>query len=75
MFYDVWDVETNNAVGRFETEAAALETVRILLDAYGDAYADELQFGGEDDLGRAVPAVGGEDLVALARRRDMKQPA
>ncbi len=75
MFYDLWDIETNNAVGRFDSEAEALDVVRTLLDAFGDAYADELQLGGEDGFGRSFLPLGGAALVALARRHEMTQPA
>ncbi len=75
MYYDLWDIETNNAVGRFGSETEALDVVRTLLEAFGDAYADELQLGGEDGFGRSLVPVGGAALVALARRHGVTQPA
>ena len=35
MWYELWDAETNNRVGRFETEQAALEAVREDAQRYG----------------------------------------
>ena len=35
MIYSIWDVEFNNLVGAYETEAAALESVRELVELNG----------------------------------------
>ena len=63
--YDLWDVDSGNNLGHFASEAEAFERVRVLLDAYGEAYAEDLQLGGQDEEGRLVPPLAG---AALARR-------
>lgn len=35
VWYELWDAETNNRVGRFETEDAALAAVREDVQRYG----------------------------------------
>ena len=70
--YDLWDVDTGNNLGHFGSEEEALERVRALLDAYGDAYAEELHLGAQDQDGRPIPSLSG---AALARAARAAQPA
>jgi hypothetical protein len=65
--YDLWDVDTGNNLGHFASEADALERVRILLDTYGDAYADDLQLGGQAEEGHLIPPLAGAKLAQRAR--------
>jgi len=65
--YTVWDIEANNLVGDFATEEEALQTVRELLDAFGDGFAEELQLGGRDDTDRVLPFLSGSALAKRAR--------
>ena len=71
--YTVWDIEANNLVGDFTTEEEALQTVRELLDAFGDEFAEELQLGGRDDADRVLPFLSGSALVR--RVRSSRHPA
>ena len=61
MSVDVYDVELGKQLGSFKTEAEALERARLLLEDFGDDYAEDLEIGYDD--GR--PNLAGQ---ALRRR-------
>ncbi len=42
MWYDLWDAETGNQVGRYPTEGDALDAVRADLARYGKRHTDML---------------------------------
>ena len=62
--YELWDFESRNLLGAYETEDEALAIVRVMLDEYG-AGAVRLWGLGHDRRGKLVSLVEGE---ALARR-------
>jgi hypothetical protein len=66
--YDLWDVDTGNNLGHFEREEEALKVVCALTDRYGDAYADDLQLGGQDDQGNPRKPLTGRLLLDRARK-------
>ncbi len=66
MFYVLWDVETGNIVGDFETEAEALSVVRDLLDANEPDYVEALSLGLTDDAGAPRMVAEGKHLADLA---------
>lgn len=72
MIYSVWDVEFNNLVGAYDTEAAALEGVRELVQRNGAAYGEGLALGRQGAGGPpALIAEGG----ALLERAGVVIPA
>ena len=66
MFYALWDLESGNALGDFDSEAKALAVVRDLLDANEADYAEVLSLGRTDDDGTFVLIADGTALAARA---------
>jgi hypothetical protein len=66
MRYDLWDVESGNSLGTYESEDEALAVVRTLIAHFGPRYADVLDLGSEDDHGNARLIASGAALTALA---------
>ena len=64
MNYELWDVAAGRGIARRQSEDEALALVRILLDRYGTAYADDLELAIEQDDGTLVATVGGTALAA-----------
>jgi len=71
--YTVWDIEAFFFDGDGAPREEALQTVRELLDAFGDEFAEELQLGGRDDADRVLPFLSGGALVR--RVRSSRHPA
>jgi hypothetical protein len=67
MFYALWDLESGNALGDFDSEAEALVVVRDLLDANEPDYAEMLSLGCTQDDGTFVVIANGAALAARAR--------
>lgn len=57
MLYELWDTQTGNLVGEYESEAAALAVVRGALSRYGPDVAAWLALGAEHD------GEGGDDAL------------
>ena len=66
MAYELWDGETANIVGAFESEAAAFAAVGRALQEHGPAYVASLVLGRENDDGDSVLIATGSDLVERA---------
>lgn len=66
MFYELWDVETGNIIGDFDSEAEALAMVRDLLAANSPDYADALSLGRTDESGQTTLVAESHALAALA---------
>jgi hypothetical protein len=66
MRYDLWDVETGNAVAYYRTAAEMATLVRTLASEYGSACADELHLTIEDDAGAVLQKLTGAALLAWA---------
>lgn len=77
--YELWNTQTGNLVGAFETEDAALETVRKAVESHGPAYVDSLLLGHEDDDGCSKKIARGAALAELVQSRQpgklSKRPA
>lgn len=67
MYYELWDLETGNMIGDFDTEAAALAMVRELLAANTPDYAEALALGRTGDDGETQLIAEGGALATLAR--------
>lgn len=67
MIYELWDVVAGTGIARYRSEDEAWALVRTLLDHYGDAYAESLELGIEDDDGAVIEMLSGAVLVERAR--------
>ena len=76
MVYELWDIETGNAIGNFRTEVEALLIVRELLESNGDDYANALDLGWLDERGNAGSLATGASLrQRVAAFRQETSPA
>ena len=66
MNYELWSLSSRNIVADFETEAAALQAVAVIVQQQGRDAALDLLLGVEDDAGRSRPIAQGQDLVDRA---------
>ena len=66
MNYELWSLSSRNIVADFETEAAALQAVAVIVQQQGRDAALDLLLGVEDDDGRSRPIAQGQDLVDRA---------
>jgi hypothetical protein len=66
MMYELWNLETGNAVGEYPSEAAALEAVRLSIEAHGIQYAEQLGLGVENRRGRTRKIATRRELVERA---------
>jgi hypothetical protein len=67
MTYELWDIESGNLVGAYETEAEALATVREVIDLRDLSYADALALVRDDDQPDIETIAVGAALVARAQ--------
>jgi len=73
MAYEIWDTESRNLQGTYDTEAAALAVVARAIAEHGEPYAESLLLGYEDSSGRSRLIAVGRDLVDRALG-DARQP-
>lgn len=66
MIYDLWDSESGNVVGTFDTKEDALSVVRQALAKHGSEYVETLLFGQQDSRGRTKAIARGKKLVQIA---------
>lgn len=64
--YELYDTDTANQVGVYETREAALAVVRSSLRAYGPRAVEGLALGCEDVSGDTVVLAAGAALAVLA---------
>lgn len=64
--YELWDVETGNAIATFDRRADALALVRELAEGNEPAYVGSLALGLEGAAGRTTLIAQGPALAALA---------
>lgn len=69
MGYELWDAETNNRVGCYRTERAALKTVAVEVDEYGETSAEvtSLALLHRDSAGSVSVLAAGVPLAQMAR--------
>src|SRR5437763_648324 len=67
--YELWDIETANLIGTYETEDAALSVVRQAIETHGQDYVASLALGSEDKRGRSKLLAKGAELPERARPR------
>jgi hypothetical protein len=66
MIFALWDTESRNMLGTFDSEAAALRTVREAADRAGAESIGALALVVEDEHGRSTTIAMGDDLVDRA---------
>ena len=69
MAYEIWDTETNNLLGTYEAEDAALEVLSRALREHGAGYVETLLLGYENKRGRSRLIATGSSLVDRVRTR------
>ncbi len=72
--FDLWDTETGNLIGTFETEKHALKIVHDLLFSKGIQYADALDLGIQDATGNSRSIATGPKLATMAGITDQARP-
>jgi hypothetical protein len=66
MIWTIWDLDSGNLVGTYDTEQEALAVLRSAIKAYGASYTDGLVLGREDSEGRPKALVEGQELARRA---------
>lgn len=66
MIYELWDTDTFNLVGSYESEADALGVVRSAVARHGTGYVEGLALVSEDDRGRSRTLAEGRHLLDRA---------
>ncbi len=74
MRYSIWDVETTNRLGRFESEEEALAFVRTMLATYPREKLLDLSLSWRDENDEVVEPVTGEALLDRAEKAVKQQP-
>ena len=64
--YELWDTETANLVGSYETREDALAVVSEAVEMYGAPTIQTLALVAEERSGRSRTVATGEALIALA---------
>jgi hypothetical protein len=72
MHYELWDTESRNLLEDFETEAAALEASRELIELNASVYPAALALACRHDDG-ATTWVAGPDLARRAGLADRSE--
>jgi len=65
-FYSLWDTDTGNSLGTYETEDEALAVVHGLLLVNNPDFAEALGLGCHHRLGSERPVAAGAELARLA---------
>ena len=66
MHYELWDTETANLIGTYDTEEQALSVVLSVIHTRGRSAAGTLFLGVEHEDGASTPVAEGEALVERA---------
>ncbi|HET8524494.1 MAG TPA: hypothetical protein VFL82_14755 [Thermomicrobiales bacterium] len=64
--YELWDRETANQIGSYETRDEALAVVREAILSAGVTVVATVALGCEDDDGNTIVIAAGRDLADLA---------
>ena len=66
--YELWDIETANVIGTFNSLDEALDVVLTLLNAYGQSYTNDLCLSRREGTLGSYLVASGEELLALSGR-------
>ena len=69
MTYELWDTESRNVIGEFNSEADALAAVLEAVESNGEGSVALFTLVGAYDDGAVKGIAGGAELVKLARQR------
>ncbi|MCC6792143.1 MAG: hypothetical protein IT336_10670 [Thermomicrobiales bacterium] len=64
-YYALWDIESGNSLGTYDSEPEVLSLVHSLIDANGPQYAAALDLSTEDGEGNATHLATGDALLTL----------
>jgi hypothetical protein len=67
VIFEIWDTESRNLLGDFDSEDAALALVRDILATNGAEIASTLALVSEDTRGRLKTLAYGTELLEMAR--------
>jgi hypothetical protein len=67
MYFELWDQESGNSLGDYDSEAEALAIVRDMLAENEPDYADMLSLGCTQDDGTFAIVASGASLAARAQ--------
>ncbi len=70
MTYELWDTDSRNVIGQFDSEADALAAVLEAVQLNGAESAETFTLIGAFDDGAVKGLAGGRELVELARRQE-----
>lgn len=65
-FYEIWNVESRNRFGEYDTQDEAIEAVRRVVAVNGASAVRPLALNSDDGSGRGVIIARGSELAALA---------
>jgi hypothetical protein len=65
-YFSLWDVDSGNSLGTYDTAQEVWEIIRALLDANGPAYAEALDLSREDTEGNYEHVATGAELLKMA---------
>jgi hypothetical protein len=68
MYFELWDLDTGNIIGDFDTEAEALAVVRSLVEVNTPSFVDMISLGCIEDNGSFRIVARGRPLAARADR-------
>ncbi len=73
MRYSIWETESGNVLGEFDSEVAALLAVLDAADLHGPEYVETFALVG-DQNGTLKGIASGSDLLKLAHQRCPPSP-
>jgi hypothetical protein len=75
MAYEIWDADTGNLQGTYESEVAALDVLERSLRDHGTGYVASLLLGFEDKRGDSHLIAAGEQLIRRIQEHQATQSA
>jgi hypothetical protein len=73
IFFSLWDLDSGNSLGTYDTEEDAVSVMRLLIVANGSEYAPLLDLSRVDESGHREHVGTGEtllgDVVTIRERR------
>ena len=63
IFFSLWDLDSGNSLGTYDTKEEAVSVMRLLIEANGPGYAPFLDLSRVDEAGHEEHIGTGETLV------------
>lgn len=67
-WFEIWEIETGNLAGDYDTRAEALGVIREILNSDHPEIVKTLLLTEEDDSGTSIRIGSGEELIHLIER-------